>query len=109
LVPRRLLTERHAYRRQKQTPKQERASRHHYKYANYEFRTRRINPRDVACVPSESVRSFAVFAGSGRQRGGFQEVSGTTFTILSSRGRRSAPKDLATADRSHEGRIDVAD
>ena len=65
LVPRRLLTERHAYRRQKQTPKQERASRHHYKYANYEFRTRRINPRDVACVPSESVRSFAVFAGSG--------------------------------------------
>jgi hypothetical protein len=46
LGPRRLLSERDAYCRQKQTGKQERASRHHYKYANYEFRTRRNNPRD---------------------------------------------------------------
>ena len=34
LGPRRLLSERHAYRRQKQTAKQERASRHYYRYAN---------------------------------------------------------------------------
>jgi hypothetical protein len=34
LVARRLLSERHAYRRQKQTAQQKRASRHHYKYAN---------------------------------------------------------------------------
>ena len=49
LGPRRLLSERHAYRRQKQTAKQERASRHYYRYANYDFRTRRNNPR--GCHP----------------------------------------------------------
>jgi hypothetical protein len=49
LGPDRLLSERHAYCRQKQTGKQKRASRHHYRYANYEFRTTRNNPR--GCHP----------------------------------------------------------
>ena len=34
LGPDRLLSERHAYCRQKQTGKQKRASRHYYRYAN---------------------------------------------------------------------------
>ena len=59
LIPRRLLSERHAYCRQTQTAKQERTSRHQPKYANYEFRTRRNNPRSCHPEPMDRLSFYA--------------------------------------------------